>query len=170
MSSAIGRGVVAGIAGAIAIDLYLIVVQSWIMHLFSPIVISQWDASNTLGRAAFDGGIATALLGFGMHLVVSSIWGIVLALLLRYERLRHVHPLLIGIPFGLIVMVVMRDLIVPLGQAHQPVVHGWRLLNLAVAHTLFFGVPMAYVAKGKGSYSATSVRHSSGTTMEAPFV
>lgn len=142
MSENIRFGFVAGVIGAVAIDIYLVVTQSWILHVATPVEISQWDASNLLGRAAFFGGVATALVGFVMNLCVGAAWGIIFALAMRSPRLQHAQPLVLGIAFGTIVMLVMRYAVVPLGHAHQPHVDAPRLANLWLAHTIGFGIPV----------------------------
>jgi hypothetical protein len=147
MRDFIGPGIIAGIAGAVAIDLYLIITQSWILHVATPVEISQWDASNLLGRAAFNGGMGTALLGFVMNLCVGAVWGIAFALATRRFGIWRARPILTGIVLGTIAMLVMRYAVVPLGHAHQPSVDGLRLTNLWVAHTLGFGIPVAMVFK-----------------------
>ena len=137
--------VIAGVAGAVAINLYLIVAEVVVLHGASVIAISQWDASNALGAAAFGGGVATALLGFVMHLVVSTAWAaIFMTIAIRFPYV-VTHPFASGVIFGAAVMCVMIFLVVPLG--HAPHGHislaGW--IDRAVAHTIFFGVPVAWV-------------------------
>jgi len=139
-------GILAGIAGALAIDCYLIITQSWIMHVATPLEISQWDASNALGRAAFFGGVSTALLGLLMNLCVGAAWGIGFALVARsYPGLQRVNLLIVGLVFGTVVMLVMRYAVVPLGHAHQPHADALRLANLWLAHTIGFGIPVVLV-------------------------
>ncbi len=146
MRDFIRPGIIAGVIGALAIDLYLIITQSWITHGATPVEISQWDASNLLGRAAFFGGIPTALLGLLMNLCVGAVWGLVLALVVRSRpELQRINPVIVGIIFGTIAMLVMRYAIVPLGHAHQPHVDAARLANLWLAHTLGFGIPVLFV-------------------------
>jgi hypothetical protein len=140
----IRTAILAGVVGAIAIDAYLSITLP-LMHVANGIQLSQWDASNFLGSEAFRGGLSTAAIGFGVHLCVSVAWGIVFALV--YSRIAWVrsHALLSGLIFGAIVMQVMAYAVVPLGHASHPApaLAGW--LNNFVAHTLFFGVPVAWV-------------------------
>ena len=146
MRDFIRPGIIAGAIGALAIDLYLILTQSWIMHVATPLEISQWDASNLLGRAAFFGGIPTALLGLVMNLCVGAVWGAALAIVVRSRpELLRMNPIVVGIVFGTIVMLVMRYAIVPLGHARQPHVDAARLANLWLAHTIGFGIPVLWV-------------------------
>ena len=147
MRDIIRPGIIAGVIGAFTIDLYLIITQSWILHVATPVEISQWDASNVLGRAAFLGGISTALLGLVMNLCVGAVWGIVFAIAKQRFGIWRARPILTGIVFGTIAMLVMRYAVVPLGHAHQPHLDAARLANLWAAHTLGFGIPVAIAFK-----------------------
>jgi hypothetical protein len=138
------RAILAGLVGAIGIDAYLSITLP-LMHVANGIVLSQWDASNFLGAEAFRGGLSTAAIGFGMHLCVSIAWGIVFAFAFSRIAWMRAHAMLSGLIFGATVMQVMAYVVVPLGHASHPTpsLAGW--LNNFVAHTLFFGVPIAWV-------------------------
>lgn len=144
----IRTAIFAGVAGAVAIDLYLSITLA-LMHVANGVTLSQWDASNLLGDEAFRGGLSTAAIGFGLHLCVSVAWGIVFAL--AYARVDWIraHAIYAGLIFGAVVMQIMAYVVVPLGHAAHPApsVAGW--LNNFVAHTLFFGVPVAWVVAGR---------------------
>ena len=139
--------VASAVAGAVAIDLYLVIVEAWLLRIATPVTVSQWDASNLLGRSAFSGGIATAALGFGMHLCVCLCWALLFVALFGQSALLARRPLLLGTLFGVFVMFFMRYAVVPLGHAAQAPLTWDRALVLVVAHTLAFGVPVAYVAR-----------------------
>lgn len=143
----IRRTILAGIAGAVAIDLYLCVTLP-LLHMGTPLGLSQWDASNLLGAAAFRGGLSTAAIGFSMHMCVSIAWAIAFALAAARLRWLREHPLQAGLLFGVLVMGVMSYVVVPLGQATHPSTALAALANTLIAHTLFFGVPVAWVATG----------------------
>ncbi|HEY1654922.1 MAG TPA: hypothetical protein VGF86_07410 [Candidatus Tumulicola sp.] len=57
------------------------------------------------------------------------------------------HPVVCGTIFGVVVMAVMRVDVVPLGAAAQPLLRPVTLLIQLVAHTAFFGIPVALVAR-----------------------
>jgi hypothetical protein len=140
----IRTSILAGLAGAIGIDLYLSITLP-LLHVANGIQLSQWDASNLLGNDAFRGGLSTAAIGLGMHLCVSVVWGIIFAFAFTRIAWMRVHPLLAGLIFGAVVMQVMAYVVVPLGHASHPTpaLTGW--INNFIAHTLFFGVPIAWV-------------------------
>jgi uncharacterized membrane protein YagU involved in acid resistance len=144
-----GTILLAGALGCVLIDLYLVVTIAWVLRGATPIQISQWDASNALGVAAFSDGMPAALLGFAMHLCVSLIWAaIFVAVALRF-RWVLAHPIVSGVVFGLVVMGVMRYLIVPLGHAHQPTGTPLTLVNQMLAHVVAFGLPVALVVSAR---------------------
>ena len=138
------RSILAGLVGAIGIDAYLSITLP-LMHVANGIQLSQWDASNLLGSEAFRGGLSTAAIGLGLHLCVSIAWGIIFGFAFSRISWMRSHALLSGLIFGAVVMQVMAYIVVPLGHASHPMpsLAGW--LNNFVAHTLFFGVPVAYV-------------------------
>ena len=138
------RSILAGLVGAIGIDAYLSITLP-LMHVANGIGLSQWDASNLLGGEAFRGGLSTAAIGLGLHLCVSIAWGIIFGF--AFSRISWVrsHALVSGLIFGAVVMQVMAYVVVPLGHASHPMPSLAVWLNNFVAHTLFFGVPVAYV-------------------------
>ncbi len=138
------RAILAGLVGAIGIDLYLSITLP-LLHVANGIQLSQWDASNFLGDEAFRGGLSTAAIGLGMHVCVSVAWGIIFAFAFSRIAWIRAHPLLAGLIFGALVMQVMAYLVVPLGHASHPTPPFFQWLNNFIAHTLFFGVPVAWV-------------------------
>jgi hypothetical protein len=156
-----GTILLAGALGCVLIDLYLVVTHAWLLRDATPTQISQWDASNALGVAAFGDGMPAALLGFAMHLCVSLIWAaIFVAVALRF-RWVLAHPIVSGVVFGLVVMGVMRYLIVPLGHAHQGAGTPVQLFNQALAHVVAFGLPVALVVSAGLGGARVRVRASS---------
>lgn len=140
--------VLAGITGAILIDLYLVVLHAGILHDATAQQVSQWDASNLLGRSAFRGGFGSAALGAAMHAIVSLAWAAIYVVAARRVPDLLRHPVLCGTIFGIIVMAVMRVDVVPLGNAAAlPPIRPLGLFELLVAHTVFFGIPVALVVR-----------------------
>jgi hypothetical protein len=103
----------------------------------------QWDASNGYGAAAFDGGWPTAGIGLAMDTVVSLVWGFVFAWLYVSAPIVRQNVVVAGLCFGAIVMVVMLYVIVPIGHAVRMTSTISHVINVLVAHTVFFGLPIA---------------------------
>jgi|SRR5690348_418574 len=135
----------AGVTGAILIALYLWVTEALIMRRATALTIFQWDASNFLGPSSFREGVGVALFGCLLHLIVSLIWGSIFTLATFRVRALAKNWIVSGVVFGVIVRLVMAHIIVPLGHATMPPAHGVYLVNLYVAHILFFGIPVAWV-------------------------
>lgn len=147
MASRLRAIAAAAFLGNLAITLYLATVLAVQYHLSWSTTLRrllQWDASNALGGAAYHGGWGSALLGVAMDLVVSAVWAALYLAILTTQRVRLLaNPWLGGTLLGVIVMPVMRYLVVPIGRAQRTPDSLGTLVALLIAHTLFFGVPVA---------------------------
>ncbi|HEY2475118.1 MAG TPA: hypothetical protein VGI19_09980 [Candidatus Cybelea sp.] len=146
MTRAIGIGLIAGLAGAILIDLYLVVTEPYVVRQVTPLLVMQWDASNALGNAAYSGGWGTAALGTLMHFCVSIVWGILFVFAALRIRWLQEHALTAGIILGIVAMTVMRFMIHFGHAVVRPFPSVWMVAYILVAHVVFFGIPVALVA------------------------
>jgi hypothetical protein len=142
----VGAVILAAIAGLIAITIYLVVERAIAEHL-SPVLclqqLLQWDASNAYGPKAFDGGWPMALAGLAMDCIVALCWAVVFTVLyVSFAAVRH-NVVVSGLVFGAIVMLVMIFGVVPLGHAVHLQRTPAHVINVLVAHTIFFGLPVA---------------------------
>jgi hypothetical protein len=139
--------IVAGAAvGLAAITIYLVVERAIAARLPLTLCLRellQWDASNAYGLRAFDGGWPMALLGLAMDFVVSLAWAGAFTLLYTAVAAVPRNVAWVGLAFGAVVMVVMLYAIVPLGHATRMEGTPAHVINVLVAHTLFFGLPLA---------------------------
>lgn len=144
----------AAVSGAVLIDLFLgiaIALRGGVTIAKGLEALSQWDASNFLGAAAFQGGWPAAGFGFCCHLIVSTILATIFVFAAKRWGVLTRQAIVSGAVFGTIVMFGMRYAVVPLGRAHEaPYTVATFLLTLA-AHAVFFGVPVALVTKTLGS-------------------
>ncbi len=127
-----------------AISLYL----SFALPVFfgrSPLLLFQWDASNIVGPWAYTHGLTAAALGLFFDFIVSWCWAAAFTLLYLNAAAVRRAPALFGLAFGVVVMPVMIFLVVPLGHAARASTNPLSLLNTLVAHTVFFGLPVALV-------------------------
>jgi hypothetical protein len=139
--------ILAGLAGAFLIDLYLVVTMVWIFHTATVRALFLWDASNLLGPVAFQRGFGTELLGCFLHLIVSMLWAVFFVLVLARIPAIARRPVIWGIIAGIAVKFFMQYVIIPLGHAAGPHYNWVSLTNNLVAHTFFFGVPVLLVAR-----------------------
>lgn len=111
--------------------------------------IFQAIAAGVLGRDAFSGGIATALLGVFLHFVIA--FGIVLTFYLVSRPFPFLtkRPVVFGAIYGVIAYLVMNYIVIPLsaaggGGGPKPTVV---LVNGLLIHILGVGIPAAYAAR-----------------------
>jgi hypothetical protein len=114
----------------------------------SPTRILQSIASGLLGRAAFEGGAATAALGLGLHFVIALT--IVLGYALAARRIPALasRPMMWGSLYGVAVYGVMNLVVIPLsaiGSGRLP--SGAVLVNGLLIHVLGVGIPSAWFAR-----------------------
>ena len=112
-----------------------------------PIRIFQSIASGLLGRAAFQGGAATALLGVGIHFFIAA--AIVLTFVLASRRLPVLvhHPVVAGVLYGLAVYAVMNYVVVPLSAAGRGSFAAPVFINGLLIHAFGVGLPAALFAR-----------------------
>lgn len=113
-----------------------------------PIGILQSIASGVLGRAAYQGGMRTALLGLLLHFVIA--FGVVGTYLVATRLLPALNqrPWIYGLLYGLAVYAVMNLVVVPmsaavLGSGPTPLVVR---VNGLLIHMFGVGLPAALVA------------------------
>jgi hypothetical protein len=142
----IRASVAAAVVGLITITIYLVLERAVAERLSVVLGLQQllqWDASNGYGPAAFRGGWPMAFIGLAMDFVVSLAWAVAFTALYAAAPAVRRNVVLTGLVFGAVVMVVMIYAIVPTGHAtrmHSTVSH---VINVLVAHTIFFGLPLA---------------------------
>jgi len=116
----------------------------------------QGVASTVLGRAAFDGGAPTALLGVLMHFGVAFGWSAVfLVLVTRVPRVRRTVTSRYGVLkvaalYGPFIWMVMSLVIIPL-LLHRPPTIGGRWWVQFVGHFPFVGIPIVASIGGGSS-------------------
>jgi hypothetical protein len=79
----------------------------------APIKIPQSIASGVLGRAAYSGGLRTALLGLALHLFIALIWTTLFVLASRVLPFLMRYPVVSGLLYGAFIYVVMYYLVLP---------------------------------------------------------
>lgn len=136
----IRQAIVAGTVGGIIIDLFLYLTMIAPAH-GSITSMWQWVASGAFGKAAFTSPLFI-WVGLLIHFIVSIAWAGGYAFLASTRLYMTERWVISGLVYGFIVMVFM--VLLQLGaQVFQwPGETGW-LLSL-VAHTVFFGLPVAF--------------------------
>jgi hypothetical protein len=118
--------------------------------------IFQSVAAGLLGRASFDGGWRTALLGLVLHYGIALTMAATYALAAARRPVLVRRPVLLGAGYGLVLYAVMNYLVVPLSRAgtgsRDPL---WTGLSILV-HMFLIGVPIALFARRARSVGAVA--------------
>ncbi len=105
--------------------------------------ILQSVASGLLGKASYQGGVATAMLGLGLHYLIAITMSLVYFRVARHWMPLWTRPVPFGAAYGLGCYLVMNFVVVPLSSAaagsKDPL---WIGMGIAV-HMLLIGVPIA---------------------------
>jgi hypothetical protein len=88
-----------------------------LIYSASPLLILQAIASGALGRAAFQGGTRTQLIGLALQWVMSCIIAAIYVAATRFMPVLVRRWILAGIGYGTIVFGVMNYVVVPLSAA-----------------------------------------------------
>jgi len=120
------------------------------LDLLQACVLFGWDiplaiAGGLLGRKAFDGGIATYVLGVFLHFFIAfSAAAIYYAASRRLGFLKE-HPLVCGLFFGAAVELVMRLIVLPLSALHARGPYELHdLIQGLLVHMVVVGLPISF--------------------------
>jgi len=113
-----------------------------------PLVLLQVIASGVLGPVALRGGVPVALLGLGLHYLITSIWVTLFFLVSARFPLIPCYSAASGTLYGLVIYAVMNFFVLP----HSRYVghHSFRfpIFPNAIAALVFcMGIPIAYFAR-----------------------
>lgn len=138
-------GALAGIAGGVCVNLFIYLTSLLPAHA-SILSLWQFVASTAFGKAAFSSS-GYAWAGLGMLFVASVGWGIGYAYLAHTKTAINKQPLISGFIYGVIVYVVMQFVLFSVQALSAPSILSVYLGILA--STVFFGIPVAFVARVK---------------------
>lgn len=116
----------------------------------------QGVASGLLGRASFQGGWPTVLLGGVLHLFNATVIVSVYYVASRRIPLLTRRPVLSAILYGCLVFVVMNFVVVPLSAARVMRITVVNLVNGFVGHIISVGLPCLWVVRS-GTREETAV-------------
>ena len=120
----------------------------WLILGVQPLRIFQSVASGLLGRASYEGGTQTFLLGLLLHFVVAT--GIAAVYYVASLKLPVLirHAVAAGLIYGLIAYLVMNYVVIPLsaiGSRPSPPLSVF--LPAFIAHAFLVGLPVALLAR-----------------------
>ena len=115
-----------------------------------PTHVFQYIASGLLGRASFNGGAATVLLGALLHFLIAFIWAaIYYGASLRFPALIR-RALICGPIYGVVVYFAMQIIVLPLSAIRKPpfsFAPPLQTLQGIIVHILCVGLPIALSAR-----------------------
>ena len=112
-----------------------------------PVAVYQFVASGLLGQKAYDGGIATAVLGFAVHLVIAFSSSAIFAVAATQFRVLCDAWVVSGVAYGLAVYFFMNYIVIPLSAIPPGPFSLALFVNGIVGHALLVGLPVAYFAR-----------------------
>lgn len=145
MNRSLGTAALGGGVGGLLDIVYAITLWGFILG-GSPVGILQSIASGILGKAAYDGGAATATLGLTLHFCIAFGMALVYVLAARRLPILTTRWLLMGALYGVVLFCVMNFVVVPLSAI------GWRPMKpigafrALIPHVIFVGPAIAYFA------------------------
>jgi hypothetical protein len=109
----------------------------------APIRIPQSIASGLLGRAAFSGGMRTALLGLALHLFIALFWATLFVLAARSLPFLTQHPVRSGLFYGAFIYIVMNYVVLPHSHVTPSRPTLAVLINGILAILILVGLPIS---------------------------
>lgn len=142
LNTLIVAGLAAGVLDILAAIIY------WALNGVAPLRILQGIAGGVLGRATYDGGWMTGMLGLLLHFAIMIV---IAALYVNAERRLPrlaAHWLLAGTLFGVVVYAVMNAIVLPLSAFPHPVVFSaGSVVPALLMQIAFVGWPIAFLAR-----------------------
>jgi len=114
-----------------------------------PAQVLQSVASGLLGKAAYQGGMKTAVLGSLLHFLIAFIWATFYYIVSRRLAIMLDRPILCGLLFGEFVWIVMTFIVLPLSAIHRwpPSWNAAAIITGPIGHTVLVGLPIAFAVK-----------------------
>jgi len=160
-SSAIGRPrssaiIYGGLAVGILDGLFALLFYGLILGV-DPLRIFQSVASGLMGKASFEGGFPTFLLGIALHFIVATCIATVYYLLSLKMSILIDQAVVCGLLYGLIAYGVMNYVIIPLSFASRSPFSLRTFLPAFIAHAFLVGLPIALLARWSATANTRSL-------------
>jgi hypothetical protein len=112
-----------------------------------PIRIFQAIASGLLGRSAFSGGLAAALLGVALHFFIAFMIVATFFVASRHIPLLRRSPVWSGLLYGVAAYLVMNLVVLPLSAAGRSTFAWPVVINGLLIHMFGVGLPSSLFAR-----------------------
>lgn len=137
-------GIVAGLVGGTILDLYLWATTLLPAHQ-SLASLWQWIASTAFGKGALTDPTYAAA-GAAMHAIASVGWAAGFAYVATVNPVASRRWVLSGLVYGVIVYALMQSILLADNNFIYPP-NPNAFVNAVIAHTVFFGLPVAYTVR-----------------------
>ena len=141
------RSILAGTAVVGALDILEVIAFYAIRSGAPPTRILQGVAAGLYGRASFQGGMRTALIGLVIHFFIAFCVVAVYHLAARRIAFLTDHPILAGALYGLGVWTFMSFVVLPLSAVGHPPNVPSVIANGIFAHLFCVGIPTGLTAR-----------------------
>lgn len=147
MTTTSGRAVTVGALAVATLDMLDCIVVYGLLRGVTATQCFQGVASGLLGRASFQGGWSTVLLGGALHLFNATVIVTVYWLASRRLPLLTRRPVASAILYGCLVFIVMNFVVVPLSAARVMRITLVNLVNGFLGHIISVGLPCRWVVR-----------------------
>ena len=129
-------------------DITQAMVAFYLQSGLKPVTVLQSVASGLLGRASFQGGIKTAVLGAFLHFFIAFSWAAIYYLASRRLLFMTEKPFIAGLIYGEFVWIVMTFVVLPLSAIHRwPTWNKASIITGPIGHMFLVGLPIALAVK-----------------------
>jgi hypothetical protein len=131
-----------------AFDITQAMVAFYLQSGLKPVTVLQSVASGLLGRASFQGGIKTAVLGAFLHFFIAFSWAAIYYLASRRLLFMTEKTVIAGLIYGEFVWIVMTFVVLPLSAIHRwPTWNKASIITGPIGHMFLVGLPIALAVK-----------------------
>jgi hypothetical protein len=150
MKRDLGTALIGGGVGGLLDAVYATVLWGFIIG-DNPAGVWQSVAAGLLGKASYDGGSGTVLLGLVLHFFIAFVMALIYVRASRRLPVLIERPVLMGVLYGAALYVVMNFVVVPLSAIgfHAPSLKG--AIRALIPHVLFVGPAIALAAAKRDS-------------------
>jgi len=146
LQSQIMTGVIAGLAGGVLIDAYAFAAIYVMTGTLDVAREYQITASGLLGPSAL-ASLGAVWIGVAVHFGLSIVWGLGYVYVAAQRPQLVERPVISGLVYGVVVYLLVLVFNLAANVTNSPEMS--TLGNALVAHTLFFGIPIALIARAQ---------------------
>ena len=139
-------GVIAGLVGGALIDAYSFVAIFVLTGTLNVVREYQYTAASFLGPSAL-GSASAAWFGVAAHFAISIAWGLGYVYVAARRPQLGANALLSGFVYGTVVYLLALLFNLAAGTKNAPEMT--TLGNALIGHTVFFGIPIALIARAR---------------------